>query len=139
MRKVIGLLIFLSALIVTNLSADEMFQAVDPKDATLVKTDYSKEFCNVCGMHLTKFYKTSHATEFKNGHKEQYCSLHCQAQIEEDHADGKDSDNYNEEIHQTRYKDLEYEYIDEFGNSHIKYVTIYINSNNNGEITSITE
>ena len=59
--------------------------------------------------------------------------------IEEDHADGKDSDNYNEEIHQTRYKDLEYEYIDEFGNSHIKYVTIYINSNNNGEITSITE
>ena len=87
MRKVIGLLIFLSALIVTNLSADEMFQAVDPKDATLVKTDSSKEFCNVCGMHLTKFYKTSHATEFKNGHKEQYCSLHCQAQIEEDHAD----------------------------------------------------
>ena len=87
MRKVIGLLIFLSALIVTNLSADEMFQAVDPKDVTLVKTDSSKEFCNVCGMHLTKFYKTSHATEFKNGHKEQYCSLHCQAQIEEDHAD----------------------------------------------------
>ena len=83
MKKSISLLIFLSALIFTNLSADEMFQTVDPKDATLVKTDSSKEFCNVCGMHLTKFYKTSHATEFKNGHKEQYCSLPCQAQIEE--------------------------------------------------------
>ena len=87
MKKSISLLIFLSALIFTNLSADEMFQTVDPKDATLVKTDSSKEFCNVCGMHLTKFYKTNHATEFKNGHKEQYCSLHCQAQIEEEHAD----------------------------------------------------
>jgi copper chaperone NosL len=87
MKKSISLLIFLSALIFTNLSADEMYQTVDPKDATLVKTDSSKEFCNVCGMHLTKFYKTNHTTEFKNGHKEQYCSLHCQTQIEEEHGD----------------------------------------------------
>jgi nitrous oxide reductase accessory protein NosL len=78
---------FLFALVFTNLNADEMFQTVDPKDATLVKTDSSKEFCNVCGMPLTKYYKTNHATEFKNGHKEQYCSIHCQAQIHEEHED----------------------------------------------------
>uniref|UniRef100_UPI004048B1A8 nitrous oxide reductase accessory protein NosL n=1 Tax=Aliarcobacter sp. TaxID=2321116 RepID=UPI004048B1A8 len=87
MKKSISLLMFLIALFFTNLNAQEMFQTVEPKDATLVKTDSSKDFCNVCGMHLTKYYKTSHATEFKNGHKEQYCSLHCQAQIHEDHED----------------------------------------------------
>ena len=42
-----------------------MFQTVEAKDATLVKTDSSKEFCDVCGMHLTKYYKTSHTAEFK--------------------------------------------------------------------------
>ena len=76
--------IFLGLLLILNISfAQEMqmFQTVPKDKATLVKTDSSKEFCNVCGMHLTKFYKTSHATEFKNGHKEQYCSLHCQAKI----------------------------------------------------------
>ena len=87
MKKGINLLMILFAFMFTNLNAQEMFQTVEPKDATLVKTDSSKEFCNVCGMHLTKFYKTNHATEFKNGHKEQYCSLHCQAQIHAEHED----------------------------------------------------
>ena len=87
MKRSISLLIFLGALIFSNLNAQEMFQAVDAKDATLVKSDSSKEFCNVCGMNLTNYYKTNHVTEFKNGHKEQYCSLHCQAQIHEDHED----------------------------------------------------
>jgi nitrous oxide reductase accessory protein NosL len=85
MKRSISLLILLFALFFTNLNADEMFQTVEPKDATLVKTDSSKEFCNVCGMHLTKYYKTNHVTEFKNGHKEQYCSLHCQSQIHRDY------------------------------------------------------
>ena len=70
-----------------NASENKMFQTVNPKDATLVKTDSSKEFCNVCGMHLTKFYKTSHVSTFKNGHKEQYCSLHCQAKIHNHHKE----------------------------------------------------
>ncbi|MDY0052623.1 MAG: nitrous oxide reductase accessory protein NosL [Aliarcobacter sp.] len=87
MKKSVSLLMFLFAIFFANLNAQEMFQTVDPKDATLVKTDSSKEFCNVCGMHLTKYYKTNHATEFKNGHKEQYCSIHCQAQIEDEYAD----------------------------------------------------
>ena len=83
MKRSINLLILIFAFIIT-LNANENFQAVDSKDATLVKNDSSKEFCNVCGMHLTKYYKTNHVSEFKNGHKEQYCSLHCQAQIHED-------------------------------------------------------
>ena len=87
MKRSVNLLIFLFAFTLTLLNANENFQAVDPKDATLVKTDSSKEFCNVCGMHLTKYYKTNHISEFKNGHKEQYCSIHCQAQIHEDYQD----------------------------------------------------
>jgi nitrous oxide reductase accessory protein NosL len=69
-----------------NANGNKMFQTVNPKDATLVKKDSSKNFCNVCGMHLTKFYKTSHVTTFKNGNKEQYCSLHCQANIHSNHG-----------------------------------------------------
>ena len=86
MKRSINLLILIFAFIIT-LNANENFQAVDSKDATLVKNDSSKEFCNVCGMHLTKYYKTNHVSEFKNGHKEQYCSLHCQAQIHAEHED----------------------------------------------------
>ena len=69
-----------------NAQDNKMFQTVKPSQATLVKTDSSKGFCNVCGMHLTKFYKTSHATTFKNGHKEQYCSIRCQAHIDNEHS-----------------------------------------------------
>jgi nitrous oxide reductase accessory protein NosL len=87
MKKTISLLMFIFALMFTNLNANEMFQTVEPKDATLVKSDSSKEFCNVCGMHLSKYYKTNHTTEFKNGHKEQYCSIHCQAEIYRDYKD----------------------------------------------------
>ena len=60
MKKSMSLLMFLFALMFSNLNANEMFQTVEAKDATLVKTDSSKEFCNVCGMHLTKYYKTNH-------------------------------------------------------------------------------
>jgi hypothetical protein len=77
------ILLILISTILSFSYAQEMFQTVNPKDATLVKSDSSKEFCNVCGMHLTKFYKTNHVTEFKNGHKEQYCSIHCQAKVDE--------------------------------------------------------
>ena len=87
MKKGISLLMILFAFMFTNLNAQEMFQTVEAKDATLVKTDSSKEFCNVCGMHLVKHYKTNHVTEFKNGHKEQYCSLHCQSEIHKDYED----------------------------------------------------
>ena len=81
MKKILGLFIFLFGIVFSNLNAAEMFQTVETKDATLIKTDSSKEFCNVCGMHLTKYYRTNHTAEFKNGHKEQYCSLHCLSEV----------------------------------------------------------
>lgn len=85
MKKILGLFIFLFGIIFSSLNAAEMFQTVETKDATLIKTDSSKEFCNVCGMHLTKYYKTNHTAEFKNGHKEQYCSLHCLSEVHKDY------------------------------------------------------
>ena len=87
MKRAFGIFIFLFGIIFSNLSASENFQTVESKDATLVKTDSSKEFCNVCAMHLTKYYKTNHVAEFKNGHKEQYCSLHCLAEVHKNHAE----------------------------------------------------
>ncbi|RXI45034.1 nitrous oxide reductase [Malaciobacter mytili] len=82
LKKISIIMLFLTFSVFASQN-NQMFQTVNKKDATLVKTDSSKEFCNVCGMNLTKFYKTSHAVEFKNGHKEQYCSLHCFAKINE--------------------------------------------------------
>lgn len=78
--------IFVS-LFISTIQANEnkMFQTVNVKEATLVKSGSGKNFCNVCGMHLSKFYKTNHTTEFKNGYKEQYCSIRCQSLIHKDH------------------------------------------------------
>ncbi len=54
----------------------KMFQTVDPKDAVLVQKGEGKNSCIICGMNLTKFYKTSHIATY--GDKEvQYCSIHC--------------------------------------------------------------
>ncbi len=54
----------------------KMFQTVDPKDAILVQKGEGKNACVICGMNLTKFYKTSHIATY--GDKEvQYCSIHC--------------------------------------------------------------
>jgi len=33
--------------------------------------------CPVCGMHIKKFYKTSHAIEYKDGTKKHFCSMAC--------------------------------------------------------------
>ena len=90
MLKKLLIILSILGLYLTNINANEnkMFQTVEKNKATLVKNDSSKGFCNVCGMHLTKFYKTNHVTEFKNGKKEQYCSIHCQAKI---HTDFKDN------------------------------------------------
>lgn len=88
LKKLLVLFAF-TLLSIVNLNAQDnkMFQTVKPSEATLVKKDSSKQFCNVCGMHLTKFYKTNHVTTFKNDHKEQYCSIHCQANIHENHSE----------------------------------------------------
>ncbi|MCD8212759.1 MAG: nitrous oxide reductase accessory protein NosL, partial [Campylobacter sp.] len=53
-----------------------MFQSVLPGEATLVGKGEGKEYCAVCGMNLTKFYKTNHVWDSK-----QVASLHCLYEI----------------------------------------------------------
>ncbi|MBN2895630.1 MAG: nitrous oxide reductase accessory protein NosL [Campylobacterales bacterium] len=54
----------------------EMFQTVPLEKAQLLQQGEAKLYCPSCGMHLGKFYKTSHALEHE-GHTHQYCSIHC--------------------------------------------------------------
>jgi nitrous oxide reductase accessory protein NosL len=54
----------------------KMFQTVDAKDATLVQKGKNHNSCAICGMNLTKFYKTSHIASHE-GKEVQYCSIHC--------------------------------------------------------------
>lgn len=65
-RVILTLLCFLS------FSNAEMFQSVPEANATLIQSGKDKYACPNCGMHLVKFYKTSHTHE-----NHQYCSIHC--------------------------------------------------------------
>ncbi|WP_333805414.1 nitrous oxide reductase accessory protein NosL [Sulfurospirillum sp.] len=65
-RVIFTLLCFLS------FSNAEMFQSVPEANATLIQSGKDKYACPNCGMHLVKFYKTSHTHE-----NHQYCSIHC--------------------------------------------------------------
>jgi len=56
----------------------EMFQSVNPAQATLLQEGANKLYCPLCGMTLPMFYKTNHAATHK-GHTKQYCSIHCLA------------------------------------------------------------
>ena len=55
-----------------NISYAEMFQTVPEANATLIQSGKDKYACPNCGMHLVKFYKTSHTHA-----DHQYCSIHC--------------------------------------------------------------
>ncbi|NOQ31449.1 MAG: hypothetical protein GQ570_10025 [Helicobacteraceae bacterium] len=55
--------------------AADIFQSVPKDRAELIQKGANKEACNMCGMDLVRFYKTSHA----HGNK-QFCSIHCLAQ-----------------------------------------------------------
>jgi len=76
MRIIYFLIIGFLALGSVGCKSSQMFQSVNPNIAELVKGDASKHSCNVCGMNLTMFYKTSHAGSTKEG-PVQYCSIHC--------------------------------------------------------------
>lgn len=63
---------FLMLFILLNSAYAEMFQTVPEANATLIQPGKDKYSCPNCGMHLVKYYKTSHT------HKNhQYCSIHC--------------------------------------------------------------
>ncbi|AHJ14073.1 NosL family protein [Sulfurospirillum multivorans DSM 12446] len=58
--------------ILLNSAYAQMFQSVPEGNATLIQSGKEKYACPNCGMHLVKFYKTSHTHE-----NHQYCSIHC--------------------------------------------------------------
>ena len=63
MKKLLLLIAFMGSL----MAADMMFQSVEADKATLLQKGNAKEYCPNCGMHLPKYYKTSHAVTFKDG------------------------------------------------------------------------
>ena len=52
------------------------FQSVSVNQAQLLQDGKGKMFCNICGMNLPMFYKTSHASKV-DGKQHQFCSIHC--------------------------------------------------------------
>ena len=65
-------IVFMIMSLVSFAMSAERFQTVDEVNATLIQKGDQKYACPNCGMHLVKFYKTSHTHE-----DHQYCSLHC--------------------------------------------------------------
>lgn len=47
--------------------------------AEILQQGVEKEWCPICGMKLTSYYKTNHAVELKDGNFKQYCSIRCLA------------------------------------------------------------
>jgi len=47
------------------------------ENITILQSGKGKIFCNKCGMHLQKFYKSNHAVEYKDNTYKQFCSIHC--------------------------------------------------------------
>lgn len=74
MKKIV---LTLAVLIGSLWSSDGMFQTVETPKATILQDGKSKEYCPNCGMHIPKFYKTSHAVKLKDGTHRQFCSIHC--------------------------------------------------------------
>ncbi len=72
-KKLLIFAIFVGSLF----GADAMFQSVESSNATVLQNGKSKEYCPNCGMHIPKYYKTSHAVKFKDGTHRQFCSIHC--------------------------------------------------------------
>lgn len=73
MKKVLVLL----GLVGFLFGAEAMFQSVPLEKAVLLQKGEAKDYCPNCGMHLPKYYKTSHAVIFKDGSARQFCSIHC--------------------------------------------------------------
>lgn len=77
-KKIYLFLLFLS-LSFTSLYGENFVKKATVKPV-LVQHGEGKEWCPVCGMKLSMFYKTSHASTLKmNGRKRQYCSIRCLA------------------------------------------------------------
>lgn len=72
--------IILALLVTFSLSNAKMFQSVHPSETTIIQEGKDKMYCPNCGMNLAKFWKTSHAVEFKDGTTRQFCGIYCLAE-----------------------------------------------------------
>lgn len=75
------LTLVLSIILATQLSAQQpmgkMYQSVPADKITITQSGKDKMYCPNCGMDLAKFWKTSHAVDFKDGTSKQFCSIYC--------------------------------------------------------------
>jgi len=88
--SLLGLLVTSSFIVANADKMMQMFQSVNPAEATLVQTNKNKKYCPICGMTLPMFYKTNHSATH-NHETKQYCSIHCVVEDKEiNHSDLKD-------------------------------------------------
>ena len=74
--KYLKSIIIITLLFSITLNA-ENFSKKSTKETVLTQKGNSKHWCNICGMKLKNFYKTSHYSIAKNKEKKQFCSLRC--------------------------------------------------------------
>lgn len=71
--------VFLSLSILLCGAAASDFTKAATVTPQLVQKGTQKEWCPVCGMSISGYYKTSHASKLHNGEDRQYCSMRCLA------------------------------------------------------------
>ena len=55
------------------------FSKVATSEPELIQKGEEKNYCPICGMNLTQYYKTSHGAILSDGTAKQYCSIRCLA------------------------------------------------------------
>jgi len=88
MKKITGFLwlaIFIALVSSDVFAQEKKFTKMASGEAQLVQDGKEKMWCPVCGMSLKMFYKTSHASQHKDGKDRQYCSMRCLLGDMDDH------------------------------------------------------
>jgi len=78
-------IILMSIFVLSTLANANGFLKEATNKPLLVQDGAKKEWCSVCGMKLSMFYKTSHLAQLEDGTKKQYCSIRCLAMDIEKH------------------------------------------------------
>jgi len=76
MKKILAIiLLFISILVFAQ--ENKFVKSAQTKNATILQTGNTQNWCSVCGMNLKMFYKTNHALKLNKGTAIQYCSMRC--------------------------------------------------------------
>lgn len=75
MKNIIILFLFLTTFLFAQ--ENKFNKSAETKNAVILQDGDSKDWCSVCGMKLTMFYKTNHAVKLDDGSTKQYCSIRC--------------------------------------------------------------